>query len=218
MIKRLGLCVKQFFSLSRVFGQLMYGVWRISKLPLPIVSIFGGARINGKDMYFKKAYELGSKLVDFNISVLTGGGPGIMEAASCGAITSKKGKTRMMGIGVTGLGEANNKCTQEFFALDYFFARKWLLTRFSTAFVVFPGGFGTLDEMAEVLTLIQTKKIASVPIVFFGKEYWEPFMQWLEGEAIKHGTISEKDLSLFIVTDDLEKVFCVVRDTCEVNQ
>ncbi len=218
MIKRLGACLKQFFLLLRIFGQLMYGIWRVSKLPVPIVSIFGGARIDGGDIYFKKAHELGSKLVDLDISVLTGGGPGIMEAASCGAIVSKKGKARMMGIGVTDLGEKPNKCAQEFFALDYFFARKWLLTRFSKAFVVFPGGFGTLDEMAEVLTLIQTKKMAPVPIILYGKEYWHLFMRWLEEEALKHGTILQKDLSLFTVTDDLEKVFCLVRDTCKVNQ
>ncbi len=217
MIKRLIGCVRIFFRLSRVFWQLMYGVWRVSKLPTPIVSIFGGARFAGDDFYFRKAHEIGNKLVELDISVLTGGGPGIMEAASCGAIVSKEGKTRMMGIGVTDLGEGQNKCVQEYFTLNYFFARKWLLTRFSSAFIVFPGGFGTLDELAEVLTLIQTKKLERVPIVLFGTEYWAHFMKWLQDEALKHGTINKKDLELFTVTDDLETVFCLIRDECKVQ-
>jgi len=217
MIKRIGICLRTSWSLFRVFWQTIYGVFRVSKLQEPIVSIFGGARVTGDDYYFKQAHELGRRVIELDISVLTGGGPGIMEAASCGAIVSPKGKTRMMGIGVTDLGEKPNECAQEFFALDYFFARKWLLTHFSSAFVIFPGGFGTLDELAEVLTLIQTKKLKRVPIVLFGVEYWHHFMTWLEDEALKHGTISEQDLKLFTITDDLEKVFCLIRDECKVQ-
>ncbi len=218
MVQRVWVCLKVMGRLTRVFWQTVYGVFRVSKLPEPIISIFGGARVEGKDVYFKKAHELGRRLIEHDISVLTGGGPGIMEAASCGAIVTPKGKARMMGIGVTDLGEKPNKCAQEFFALDYFFARKFLLTRFSSAFVIFPGGFGTLDELAEVLTQIQTKKMKRVPIVLYGVEYWEPFMKWLRDEALKHGTIDQKDLDLFTVTDDLEQIFCLVRDECKVKQ
>jgi len=213
----MGLCCKTFFQWIGVLWQLLYGVWRVSKLPRPIVSIFGGARIAGDDVYFHKAHELGQRLVELDISVLTGGGPGIMEAASCGAIVPKQGKARMMGIGVTDLGEKPNQCVQEYFELNYFFARKWLLTRFSSAFVVFPGGFGTLDELSEVITLIQTKKLKRVPIVLFGVEYWGHFMQWLKMEALKRGTISQEDLDLFTLTDDLEQVFCLIRDECKVG-
>ena len=217
MIQRLWACLKVMGRLTRVFFQIIYGVFRVSKLEEPIVSIFGGARITGEDIYFQKAHELARRLIELDIAVLTGGGPGIMEAASCGAIVSPKGKTKMMGIGVTDLGEKPNQCAQEFFALDYFFARKWLLTRFSSAFIVFPGGFGTLDELSEVLTLIQTKRLKRVPIVLYGVEYWNPFMSWLKDEALTHGTVSEDDLKLFTLTDDLEQVFCVVRDECKVN-
>ncbi len=217
MIQRLWVCLKVMGRLTRVFFQIIYGVFRVSKLEEPIVSIFGGARITGEDIYFQKAHELARRLIELDIAVLTGGGPGIMEAASCGAIVSPKGKTKMMGIGVTDLGEKPNQCAQEFFALDYFFARKWLLTRFSSAFIVFPGGFGTLDELSEVLTLIQTKRLKRVPIVLYGVEYWNPFMSWLKDEALTHGTVSEDDLKLFTLTDDLEQVFCVVRDECKVN-
>ena len=217
MMNRIGICLSTSWRLFKVFWQTTYGVFRISKLQEPIVSIFGGARVTGEDFYFKKAHELGRRLTELDISVLTGGGPGIMEAASCGVAALPKGKARIMGIGVTDLGEEPNKCAQEFFALDYFFARKWLLTHFSSAFVVFPGGFGTLDELAEVLTLIQTKKLKRVPIVLFGMEYWQPFMQWLKDEALKHGTVSEDDLKLFTLTDDLEQVFCLIRDECKVE-
>lgn len=215
---RLGICLGVMGRLTRVFFQTIYGVYRISRLEEPIVSIFGGARISGEDIYFQKAHELAQRLVEQNISVLTGGGPGIMEAASCGAIKAPQGKAKMMGIGVTDLGEKPNKCAQEYFALDYFFARKWLLTHFSAAFVVFPGGFGTLDELAEVLTLIQTKQLTRVPIILFGVEYWNHFMAWLKDEALKHGTITKEDLKLFTITDDLERVFCLVRDECKVSK
>lgn len=199
-----------------ILSQLLYGVWRVSKLQTPLVTIFGGSRILGTDFYFQKAHEIGKRLAGLHISVLTGGGPGIMAAASCGAVMSPESKTRIMGIGVTALNEAPNKCVQEYFTLDHFFARKWLLTRFSSAFIVFPGGFGTLDELSEVLTLIQTKRIAHVPIILFGTEYWALFMKWLREEALKHGTIDERDLTLFTVTDDLEDALCLIGETCKV--
>ncbi len=217
MIKRVKICCSALLQLIRVFWQLLYGIWRISSLPQPMISIFGGSRIGGEDVYFVKAHQIAQRLVELNISVLTGGGPGIMEAASCGAIVPKAGNARMMGIGVTDLGEKANKCVQEYFELNYFFARKWLLTRYSSAFIIFPGGFGTLDELSEVLTLIQVKKLDRVPIILYGVEYWQPFLQWLKDEALKHGTITQKDLALFTLTDDLEHIYCLVRDECKVK-
>ncbi len=143
----------------RVVFQLVYGFWRISKLEQPIVSIFGSARLAQDQIYFKQAHDLAQRFIAHDISVLAGGGPGIMEAVTCGAVVHDgTGKGKSIGIGVRGLGEKRSLCVQEYFELDYFFARKWLLTQYSSAFIVFPGGFGTLDELAEVLTLIQTKK------------------------------------------------------------
>ena len=186
------------------------------RLPAPRVSIFGGARLKTDDAYFKQASEVADRLVDAGISVLTGGGPGVMQAASCGAFQSAEAKGKSMGISVKDLGEGKNPCTHEYLELDYFFARKWLLTRYSVGFVVFPGGFGTLDELAEVLTLIQTKKLARVPIVLIGEEYWGAFVSWIKDEAIDHGLISVEDLALFTVTDNLEQAFCVLRDECKI--
>lgn len=216
ILRRFGMCCLLGLKLIRVFFQLIYGVWRISKLPHPIVSIFGGSRLPQQDEYARQADQIGQWLVERDISVLTGGGPGIMEAASCGAIRSDGGKGKSIGIGVRDLGEGRNPCVEEYFQLDYFFARKWLLTRYSVGFIVFPGGFGTMDELAEVLTLIQTKKMKKIPIVLVGKEYWEPFMKWVIDEALKHGLVKKEHVQLFTVTDDPYEAFCLIRDECAV--
>jgi len=214
--KQLSICFSLFFKFIRVGGQVFYGSWKVSKLPQPVVSIFGGARFDQKDFYAEQAHQLAQSFVARGVSVLTGGGPGIMEAANCGVFYANgqhKGKT--MGIGVKDLGEEGpNHCVQEYFELDYFFARKWLLTHYSVAFVVFPGGFGTLDELAEVLTLIQTNKLKRVPIVLIGTEFWEPFFNWVIKEALKHKTVSQKDVDLLILTDDLDQALSIIANAC----
>lgn len=214
-MKRIRMVLGAYIQLVRAFWHLMYGVWQVSRLPEPRVSIFGGARFKVNDPYFIKAKELGERLAQLDFSVLTGGGPGIMEAASCGVIEPHKKGIRIMGIGVTGLDEKPNECAQVHFNLDYFFARKFLLTSYSIAFVVFPGGFGTLDEMSEVLTLTQTKKMMRVPIILVGVEFWQPFMYWLKNEALDHGTISKDDLSMFVITDDLDQVCRLIQNQCK---
>jgi uncharacterized protein (TIGR00730 family) len=192
--------------------QLLYGMWRVSGIPQPVISIFGGSRFKQNDYYAHQANILAQRFVDNNISVLTGGGPGIMEAANCGAIYSKRGTGRSFGIGVRDLKEMRNICVQEYLELDYFFARKWLLTQYSFAFVIFPGGFGTLNELSEVLTLVQTGFLAEIPIVLVGEEYWKVLMQWVSQELVSHGLIAEKDLMFVHVTDDLELVFSIIHE------
>jgi len=203
-----------FWSLMHVNVQILRGLWRLLNVPIPRVTIFGSARMHQKDPYAQQAHELANRLVEHDISVLTGGGPGIMEAASCGAVAVGK-KGRVIGIGVKELGEGRNPCVQEYFELDYFFARKWLMTHYSNGFIVFPGGFGTLDELGEVLTLIQTKKLRQVPIVLIGAEYWELFMRWLQEEALIHGTIDQESMDLFSVTDDVNEAFNIIYKHCE---
>src|ERR1700731_4081608 len=117
----------RIYKLFHVFLQLVYGIIRISPATTPMVTIFGGALTQKSAYYFQQASKLGAWLVDHNISVLTGGGQGIMEAASCGGFTSKKRRSKIIGIGVTSLDEERNACVDEFFSLDYFFARKLLL-------------------------------------------------------------------------------------------
>lgn len=214
--KRLGIFFSTFYKLTRVFLQLLYGIWRVSKLELPVVTIFGSHELKLEDPYALQAEKLAQMFAKADISVLTGGGAGIMEAANLGAAV-KKGKVKSIGIGVKALNEAHNPYVSEYFELDYFFARKWLLTEYSVAFVVFPGGFGTLDELAEVLVLIKTKKLKAVPIVLIGKEFWTPFVDWIYTEMIKHGLLEKEGLALFEITDDLERAFSLVCITCKVD-
>lgn len=203
------------YQLLRVSLQTIYGGWRISKLTPPIVTIFGGAKLKEHDQYFKQAYNLGKLLMEHDISVLTGGGPGIMEAVSCGVLHKSSGKISSIGIGVRGLGQGRNPCVEEYFELNYFFARKLLLTRYSYAFVIFPGGFGTLDEFSEVLTLMQTKKMQQTPIVLIGKDYWSKFLGWVKGEALQHKLIDADNVKLFTLTDSLHEAFTVIQSSCK---
>lgn len=205
-----------FFHLFYALLQMVYGAWRISKLHPPIITIFGSSRLKSTTVYAKKAQELGQRFIDANISILTGGGPGIMEAASCHTKFGNDNKARSIGIGVRGLEDRPNRCASDYFMLDYFFARKWLLTHYSAGFVIFPGGFGTLDEMAGVLTLIQTKKLKRVPIVLIGQEYWSPFVRWITTEALAHGAVLSEELEYFYVTDNLDDAFCFVQGKCEI--
>lgn len=217
ILQRIRMCASLAYRFVHVFSQIIYGVWRVSKLPHPIVSIFGSAKVTQVDKYAQEANLIASLLVEDGVSVLTGGGPGIMEAANCGAISPKrKGSVKSIGIGVRGLNEPKNLCVEEYFELDYFFARKWLLTQYSSGFIVFPGGFGTLDELSEVLTLIQTKQMKKVPIALIGKDYWQPFMQWITEEAYPRGLIKMEHLNLFSVTDDPHAAFCFVRGQCDI--
>jgi uncharacterized protein (TIGR00730 family) len=217
IFERIGSIFTLFFHMLHVTFQLLYGFWRISTLEKPIVSIFGSARLKEDQIYFKQAHDLAQRFVAHGISVLAGGGPGIMEAVSCGGIVHESvNGAKSIGIGVKGLGEKRSLCVQEYFELDYFFARKWLLTQYSTAFIVFPGGFGTLDELAEILTLMQTKQMSHAPIILIGTEFWAPFMQWITQEALAHALVSQDDIALFTVTDNMEQAFCVVRDRCDI--
>jgi len=219
LFKRIRMCSWLAWRFLRVFWQIIYGAWRVSKLPHPIISIFGSSKTQQADQYAHDANKVAALLVEQGISVLTGGGPGIMEAANCGAVLQASNGTKItsIGIGVRGLNEGKNTCVQEYFEMDYFFARKWLLTQYSKGFVVFPGGFGTLDELSELLTLIQTRQLKKVPIVLVGREYWQPFMNWVTDEMLAHGLIKQEHLKLFSITDDPYKAFCFVRGECEID-
>jgi uncharacterized protein (TIGR00730 family) len=197
--------------LMRSSYQIVYGFWRLSRLPQPLVSIFGGSRMDLRATYALKAEELSKVLIEHDISVITGGGGGIMEAANCGANESVKGRGRSIAINVKGLAEGNTFCAHEYLELNYFFARKWLMTHYSVAFIFFPGGFGTIDEFGEVLTLIQTKKLAPVPIILVGRDYWQPLMDWLTSEALSHGLVTDDDLKLFAITDEIPEIIKIVK-------
>lgn len=214
MLNRIKRCLILWFNLSRVSRQIVRGAWRISLLPQPVVSLFGGGRISRDNYYFEQVMRLVQRLVDENISVLTGGGPGLMEAAHLGAGKVTKGRGSSLGIGVADLPENPSPYVEDYIQLDYFFARKWLLTRYSRAFVVFPGGIGTLDELTEVLTLIATNRIGRVPVVLVGIDYWTELLEWLKNKGITQGLVLQEHLALLTLTDDLDTVFDLLRGNC----
>jgi len=213
------ICLETWSKLPTVFFQMLYGSWKMSRLPQPIITIFGGARISQDSEYARQAKELARKLILSDISIITGGGPGIMQAASCGATESirEKIQARSIGISVAGLLDepTMKECAQEFLILNEFYARKWLMITFAIGFAIFPGGFGTLDEFAQVITLMQTKKLPGIPVVLIGTHYWNPFVDWLKNSVLQEGLISQNDLSLLRVTDDLDYAFEILKERCE---
>lgn len=214
---RLKASARAWWSSTSTSWQLIYGVWKVMGLTQPMVTICGGSRVPQTDPYSVKAHELANRLVQHGISVLTGGGPGIMEAASCGAVSPEaKNGAQTLGIGVKRIDEEKSPCIKHFFKMNNFFGRKWLLTRYSAAVIVFPGGFGTLDELAEILTLVQTRIIKPLPIILIGTEYWKEFLSWMNSEALKHGLVNQVDLQLFFVTDNIEEVIQIVCKECNV--
>ncbi len=202
-IQRVGLCARLGAGYLRVMPQLMYGAWHVATLPQPIVSIFGGSRFQEASFYFDLAKQAGKTLVDHNISVITGGGPGIMEAANCGAAEVSNNSVRTLGITVRELGEEKpNMCAQKHIVTDYFAIRKHLLIRYSLGFLVFPGGFGTMDELAQLLTLMQTGKLPQAPIILVGAEYWSNFFDWVN-VAESMGLIPHEHIQFLTITDDI---------------
>lgn len=219
MAKKLSFYWAVYMSLMKSMIQLMKGIWKINNLPGPVVSIFGGSKLKMSSHFAAIAHDLAALLIQHDISVITGGGGGVMEAANCGATHAQNKKTiaRSVGITVQGLeAEPFNMCAQEKIIVDYFFVRKWLMIEYAVAFAFFPGGFGTLDELGEVITLMQTKKLAGVPIVLIGKSYWAPYMQWLKDFAFKQGLIVQKDLDLIQITDDIDEALRLLKEHCEI--
>ena len=166
----------------------------------PCVTVFGSARFPDGHQYYELGREVGRALVQLGFTVMTGGGPGIMEAANRGA---HEAGGRSVGCNITLAHEQfPNKYLDRYVTCHYFFVRKVLLFKYSYAFVCLPGGLGTLDELTEALTLIQTGKIHQFPVVLMGISYWKPFTELLK-EMVAHGTISVTDLDLFLVTDNV---------------
>lgn len=168
------------------------------------VSVFGSARTPTSDPWYERARQLGEKLVKTDFTVITGGGPGLMEAANKGADLAG-GTSVGLSIELPMEQETNPYVNLEVH-FRYFFARKLMFVRSATGFVTFPGGFGTLDELTEALTLIQTEKIKHFPLILTGAEYWTPFVDWVSTRLVDDGLISPKDIELMFVTDDLDEI------------
>lgn len=168
------------------------------------VTVFGSARFKENDYYYQKARELGQLLAQNGHTVITGGGPGIMEAANRGAF-EYGGRSIGLNIILEHEQKANPYLTNEL-EFHYFFARKVMLTMASKAFVIFPGGFGSLDELSEVLCLVQTKKMPKVPIFLYGKKFWKNLYKFFTKEMVSEKLINKEDLKLIQVTDDIKEI------------
>ena len=176
----------------------------------PAVTVFGSARTKPTDPYYRSALEIGKGLAKHNLAVVTGGGPGIMEAANKGA-THAGGKS--VGLNIELPHEQNgNRFPNVPIHFHYFFSRKVCFVKYSIGFVFMPGGFGTLDELFEVLTLVQTQRIPQFPLILFGKAHWKGLIAWLKLRLEKGNLISPDDLDLLKITDDVDEVIAIIRD------
>ncbi len=214
-IQRCSMLLGVLWHLSKVFIQVLWGVWRIGRLPGPRITFFGGARLSSRSRYFQQAHVLAHRLAHEHISILTGGGPGIMEAATRGALHTPDQIPHTLGIKLVGLDEevVHGVPEQCFVSIDYLFARKYMLIYFSQAYVVFPGGIGTMDELTEVMTLMQTKQIPQRPIFLIDPVYWRSFLTWIE-EARAQGLVVDWVANLITVTDDIDHVFHALKTRC----
>jgi len=196
-------------SAVRIFLEFLRGFEFFGSLDRPCVTVFGSARFQPGHRYYEMARELGSELVKAGYAVMTGGGPGIMEAANRGA---REAGGLSLGCNIILPKEQSaNPYLDRFIEMDHFFVRKVMLVKYSSAFVVMPGGFGTLDEAFEVITLIQCHKLTGFPIVAIGSEFWEHMRQFVRGALVNEKTISPEDLDLLRVTDSTEEAVQYLR-------
>jgi len=189
---------RELYRAFKIFRECFKGFMAFHGLQ-DCVTIFGSARFHEHHNYYQLAREIGSILGQRKITVMTGGGPGIMEAANRGA---KEAGGLSVGCNIEIPEEQDpNPYLDKFITFKYFFVRKVMLTRYSRAFIVMPGGFGTMDELFEMVTLIQTGKVYNFPVVLIGKDYWQPLISYLDATMAREGTIDRKDLDGLLVTD-----------------
>jgi uncharacterized protein (TIGR00730 family) len=203
-------------SAVRIFLEFLRGFEFFGGIDRPCVTVFGSARFAPGHRYYEMARQLGSALVKAGYAVMTGGGPGIMEAANRGA---KEAEGLSLGCNIIlPMEQSANPYLDRFIEMDHFFVRKVMLVKYSRAFVVMPGGFGTLDEAFEVLTLIQCHKLQGFPIVAMGSEFWSQMRSFARGALVNEKTISPEDLELLHVTDSTEDAIQYIsRETARVS-
>ena len=176
----------------------------------PAVTIFGSARTKPGDKYYRAAHDIAKELAKHKFAVITGGGPGVMEAANKGAA---QGKGKSIGLNIELPHEqGGNPYANVPLHFHYFFTRKVCFVKYSIGFIFMPGGFGTLDEFFEVLTLVQTQRIPKFPLILFGREYWKGLLSWMKARLEKEGMISPGDLNLVAITDSPEEAIEIILD------
>ncbi|HXS37755.1 MAG TPA: TIGR00730 family Rossman fold protein [Flavipsychrobacter sp.] len=198
---------KELTFLFDVMREFFYGLRKLHFVG-PCVTVFGSARFTEANPYYKIAEQIGGKIASLGFTVMTGGGPGVMEAANKGA---KEAGGHSVGCNIVLPKEQKpNKYLDKWIDIDYFFIRKTLLTKYSYAFVVMPGGYGTMDEFFEAITMIQTGKFQRFPVVLFGKEFHEELYQYMQRMA-REKTISPEDLQLFLYTDSVDEAIAHIK-------
>jgi uncharacterized protein (TIGR00730 family) len=197
------------WRIFRIMAEFVESFETLSPLG-PAVTIFGSARTPPTDKYYQMAVTVAKGLAKNNLAVVTGGGPGIMEAANRGAAEAK-GKSVGLNIELP-FEQRGNKYANVPLNFHYFFSRKVCFVKYSIGFIFMPGGFGTLDEFYEVLTLIQTRRIPSYPMILLGQDYWTGLLKWMKATMEKGNFISPGDMDLFTVTDDPQKAIDIILD------
>jgi uncharacterized protein (TIGR00730 family) len=203
MIEDLKVKSDESWRMFRIISEFTEGFDRLSNLGYA-VSIFGSARLKSDSPYYQQTVEIAQRLAKEKFSIITGGGPGIMEAANKGAFESE---SKSVGLNIR-LSHEQSPNPYQNVMLDYryFFVRKVMFVKHSMGYVCMPGGFGTLDEFFESLTLMQTAKIYPMPMILFGVEYWQGLIDWMKANMIPSGTVSESDFDYITLTDDIDEV------------
>ncbi|SIQ66787.1 hypothetical protein SAMN05880574_1209 [Chryseobacterium sp. RU37D] len=201
---------KDSWMVFKVMAEFVDGYEKLAKIG-PCVSIFGSARLKPQSKYYKMAVEIAEKITKIGFGIITGGGPGIMEAGNKGAF-NVQGKSIGLNIDLPFEQHFNPYINKSYsMNFDYFFVRKVMFVKYSQGFVVMPGGFGTLDELTEALTLIQTNKIGRFPIVLVGSEFWSGLLDWFKATLLKEKMIHEEDLDLYRVVDTADEAVAHIK-------
>jgi len=200
------------WQIFKIMSEFVEGFEKMSRIG-PCVSIFGSARTKPENPYYKLAEEIAFKLTKEGYGVISGGGPGIMEAANKGA---RAGGGKSVGLNIVLPFEQSSNTfidNDKNINFDYFFVRKTIFLKYSQGFIAMPGGFGTLDELFEAITLIQTNKVAHFPIVLIGKKYWNGLLNWVkETMLLQENNIGEKDLDLFHIVDEADEAVAIITE------
>jgi hypothetical protein len=201
----------------KIMSEFVNGYDKLTKIG-PCVTVFGSARTKESNKYYKLAEEIALRATKLGLGVITGGGPGVMEAANKGA---KSGGGKSVGLNIELEFEQHPNPyidNDKMVTFDYFFVRKVMLMKYSQGFIVLPGGFGTLDELFEAITLTQTKKVTPYPIVLVGVDYWGGLVDWIKAKMLEEGNIAESDLDLFHLVDTAEEAMSVIEAFYSNNQ
>ena len=194
---------KDAWRIFRIMGEFVEGFEEMSEIG-PAISIFGSARVGPEDRVYQQCVETARRLGEAGFAIITGGGPGMMEAANRGA---KLAGVKSVGCNIElPFEQHDNAFLDVSIDFRYFFVRKTMFVKYAEAFVIFPGGYGTMDELFEALTLIQTNKVRDFPVVLFGSEYWGGLLEWMRGTMVGEAKIAPGDLDLMYVTDDPAEV------------